>query len=52
MTQIKTELESLVKLLDGKIYKEEEVAMEELHQYLIEDDGSWNISYNIVAMLD
>ncbi|XP_055902414.1 uncharacterized protein LOC129938721 [Eupeodes corollae] len=45
---VKTELESLVKLLDGKIYKEEEIAMEELHQYLIEDDGCWALSDNFL----
>nr|NP_001303445.1 uncharacterized protein Dmel_CG6972, isoform B [Drosophila melanogaster]ALI30630.1 uncharacterized protein Dmel_CG6972, isoform B [Drosophila melanogaster] len=48
---IKTELESLVKLLDGKIYKEEEVAMEELHQYLIEDDGSWALGDNFLIFV-
>lgn len=50
-TQIKTELECLVKLLDGKIYKEEEVAMEELHQYLIEDDGSWALGDNFLVFV-
>ncbi|KAL7728229.1 hypothetical protein ACLKA6_005642 [Drosophila palustris] len=48
---IKTELECLVKLLDGKIYKEEEVAMEELHQYLIEDDGSWALGDNFLVFV-
>jgi len=48
---IKTELECLVKLLDGKIYKEEEVAMEELHQYLIEDDGSWSLGDNFLTFV-
>ncbi|EDW67805.1 uncharacterized protein LOC115771879 [Drosophila novamexicana] len=48
---IKTELECLVKLLDGKISKEEEVAMEELHQYLIEDDGSWALGDNFLVFV-
>lgn len=51
LSQIKTELECLVKLLDGKIYKEEEVAMEELHQYLIEDDGSWALGDNFLVFV-
>lgn len=40
-----------MKLLDGKIYKEEEVAMEELHQYLIEDDGSWALGDNFLVFV-
>ncbi|XP_037950781.1 uncharacterized protein LOC119681610 [Teleopsis dalmanni] len=48
---IKTELECLVKLLDGKIYKDEEVSMEELHQYLIEDDGSWSLGDNFLVFV-
>lgn len=51
LLQIKTELECLVKLLDGKISKEEEVAMEELHQYLIEDDGSWALGDNFLVFV-
>lgn len=49
--QIKTELECLVKLLDGKISKEEEVAIEELHQYLIEDEGSWALGDNFLVFV-
>ncbi|XP_046805075.1 uncharacterized protein LOC111684104 [Lucilia cuprina] len=48
---IKTELECLVKLLDGKIYKEEEVSIEELHQYLIEDEGSWALGDNFLVFV-
>lgn len=38
------ELEALVKLVDGKLSKEDETAIEELHQYLIEGEGSWALS--------
>lgn len=31
----------MVKLIDGKLSKDEEQAIEELHQYLIEGEGSW-----------
>ncbi|XP_005187967.1 uncharacterized protein LOC101890208 [Musca domestica] len=48
---IKTELECLVKLLDGKINKDEEVAIEELHQYLIEDEGSWALGDNFLVFV-
>uniref|UniRef100_A0A1A9WJB7 Uncharacterized protein n=1 Tax=Glossina brevipalpis TaxID=37001 RepID=A0A1A9WJB7_9MUSC len=48
---IKTELECLVKLLDGKIYKDEEVSIEELHQYLIEDEGSWALGDNFLVFV-
>ncbi|XP_031617589.1 uncharacterized protein LOC116337292 isoform X2 [Contarinia nasturtii] len=35
------ELENLVRLVDGKLSKDDETAVEELHQYLIEGEGSW-----------
>ncbi|XP_055679836.1 uncharacterized protein LOC129787964 isoform X3 [Lutzomyia longipalpis] len=40
----KAELEALVKLLDGKLSKEDETSIEELHQYLLEGEGSWALS--------
>uniref|UniRef100_A0A1L8E5S5 Putative muscle system process n=1 Tax=Nyssomyia neivai TaxID=330878 RepID=A0A1L8E5S5_9DIPT len=40
----KVELEALVKLLDGKLSKEDETSIEELHQYLLEGEGSWALS--------
>lgn len=39
--QPKVELEALVKLVDGVISQDEEVALEEMHQYLLEGEGSW-----------
>lgn len=44
-------MECLVKLLDGKIYKDEEVSIEELHQYLIEDEGSWALGDNFLVFV-
>jgi hypothetical protein len=41
---IKTELESLVKLVDRSLSEEEQVALEELHQYLLMGDGCWALS--------
>lgn len=40
-----------MKLLDGKIYKEEEISIEELHQYLIEDDYSWALGDNFLVFV-
>lgn len=34
-------MEALVRLVDGKLSKDDETAIEELHQYLIEGEGSW-----------
>ncbi|XP_055373997.1 uncharacterized protein LOC129607214 isoform X2 [Condylostylus longicornis] len=47
----KVELDELVRLLDGKISKEEEGSVEELHQYLIEDEGSWTLSDNFLVFV-
>lgn len=40
-----------MRLLDGKISKEDEVSIEELHQYLIEDDGSWALGDNFLVFV-
>ncbi len=37
-------MESLVKLVDGSLTEEEQVALEELHQYLLMGDGCWALS--------
>lgn len=39
--QPNVELEALVKLIDGKLTPDDEQAIEEMHQYLIEGEGSW-----------
>lgn len=47
----KAELEALVKLVDGQLSKEEETAIEELHQYLIEGEGSWALGDNFLTFV-
>lgn len=47
---IKVELENLVKLLDGKINEEEEIVVEEMHQYFIEGD-CWALSDNFLLVV-
>lgn len=45
------ELEALVKLVDGQLSKEEETSIEELHQYLIEGEGSWALGDNFLVFV-
>jgi hypothetical protein len=40
----KLELDSLVKLVDGSLSEDEQLALEELHQYLLLGDGCWALS--------
>lgn len=46
-----TELEALVKLVDGKLTKDDETAIEELHQYLIQGEGSWALGEGFLAFV-
>ncbi|KAJ6637084.1 Desumoylating isopeptidase 1 [Pseudolycoriella hygida] len=47
----KVELEALVKLVDGQLSKDEETSIEELHQYLIEGEGSWALGDNFLVFV-
>ncbi|KAL1130828.1 hypothetical protein AAG570_012069, partial [Ranatra chinensis] len=38
---IHIEFDSLVGLIDGKLNEEEQQSLEELHQYMLQDEGSW-----------
>lgn len=40
-----------MKLVDGQLSKEEENAIEELHQYLIEGEGSWALGDNFLTFV-
>lgn len=48
---VKAELEALVKLVDGVLTREEETSIEELHQYLIEGEGSWALGDNFLTFV-
>lgn len=37
--------------MDGQLSKEEETAIEELHQYLIEGEGSWALGDNFLTFV-
>jgi desumoylating isopeptidase 1 len=49
--QPKYELEELVKLVDGSLSEDEQLALEELHQYLLLGDGCWALSDVFLAFL-
>lgn len=38
---VRVEFDALVGLIDGKLSPEEQQSLEELHQYMLEDEGSW-----------
>lgn len=39
--QLRVEFDKLVGLIDGKMNPEEQQSLEELHLYMLEDEGSW-----------
>lgn len=41
---MKTEIDALIGLIDGKLSTDEKRAVEELHQYMLGDEGSWALS--------
>lgn len=41
----------MVKLLDGKLTKEEETNIEELYQYLVQGEGSWALGDNFLVFV-
>lgn len=42
--QVREEFDALVGLIDGKMTPEEMSSLEEMHQYMLEDEGSWALS--------
>jgi hypothetical protein len=45
------EFDSLVGLIDGKLNEEEQQALEELHQYMLQDEGSWALGDGFLAFV-
>lgn len=41
---MKTEIDALIGLIDGKLSPDEKRSVEELHQYMLGDEGSWALS--------
>lgn len=48
LVNIKEEYQALVKLLDGKLNEEERVCIDELRQYMLENEGSWALGDNFL----
>lgn len=48
----KLELEELVKHLDGSLSNDEQVALEELHQYLLMGEGSWALGEGFLVFVE
>lgn len=44
LIDVKSEFDSLIGLIDGKLSPEEQRSTEELHQYMLGDEGSWALS--------
>lgn len=48
MVDVKTEYESLCKALEGKLNEDERICMDELRQYVLENEGSWALGDNFL----
>ena len=45
------EFDALVGLIDGKLSPEEQTSLEELHKYMLEDEGSWALGENFLNFI-
>lgn len=50
--EAKVELDELVKHLDGSLTQDEQVALEELHQYLLMGEGSWALGEGFLVFVE
>lgn len=48
LVNVRAEYEALVHLLDGKLNEDEKLCMQELRQYVLEDEGSWALADNFL----
>lgn len=44
LIDVKNEFDALIGLIDGKLSADEQRFIEELHQYMLENEGSWALS--------
>lgn len=49
--QIQEEFDKVIGLVDGNIPPAEMQYFEELHQYMLEDEGSWALSDGFLAFI-
>ncbi|XP_039289858.1 uncharacterized protein LOC111051004 isoform X15 [Nilaparvata lugens] len=52
LLDIRVEFDALVGLIDGKLSPEEMQSLEELHQYMLEDEGSWALGDSFLTFID
>nr|BAN20730.1 conserved hypothetical protein [Riptortus pedestris] len=45
------EFDALVGLIDGKLNEEEQLSLEELHKYMLEDEGSWALGEQFLVFV-
>ncbi|XP_014244434.1 uncharacterized protein LOC106663816 isoform X5 [Cimex lectularius] len=45
------EFDALVGLIDGKLNEEEQQSLEELHQYMLQDEGSWALGDSFLVFI-
>ncbi|XP_066905442.1 uncharacterized protein [Halyomorpha halys] len=43
--------DTLVGLIDGKLHEEEQLSLEELHKYMLEDEGSWALGESFLVFI-
>ncbi|XP_012147519.1 uncharacterized protein LOC100883449 isoform X2 [Megachile rotundata] len=48
MVDVKAEYETLSKVLEGKLNEDERICMDELRQYVLENEGSWALGDNFL----
>lgn len=48
---VKEEFDALVNLIDSKLSNEDLQSLEELHQYMLEDEGSWALGENFLQFI-
>ncbi|XP_066600195.1 uncharacterized protein [Prorops nasuta] len=48
LVDVKSEYDGLVKSLEGKLNGDEKICVEELRQYVLEDEGSWALGDNFL----
>ena len=49
--QIREDFDKLVGLIDGKLSPEEQQSLEELHLYMLEDEGSWALGDGFLSFI-
>lgn len=51
LLDINVEFDALVGLIDGKLSPEEQTSLEELHKFMMEDEGSWVLGENFLVFI-